>query len=143
MSRRSRRRRDLSEAVFERSGELSVFSSNAEALPRAQERVQQATERLGLIGGGDGGNAPIGARRGYVVGPLERLLRVTPAERFSRRVQYGLLSRPRMAVPEKVLFCQQRKERREVLFSLGVAGSRRSPGRGGSYRRRPESFYRC
>lgn len=49
----------------------------------------------------------------------------------------------RYKAPARTLVCQQRGVRREVLFAKRVAGFRRSPGRGGGYRRRPESQYGC
>lgn len=50
-----------------------------------------------------------------------------------------------LRVPSAVWFCLKRKQRRQVLFARRVAGWRRkrSPGRGGSYRRTPNSAYRC
>lgn len=43
-----------------------------------------------------------------------------------------------------VSVCSRRGERREVLFAARVAGYRgRSPGRGGSYKRTPESTQVC
>lgn len=50
-----------------------------------------------------------------------------------------------VAAPASVRFCIQRKQRKEVLFAKGVAGKnkRRSPGRGGGYRRSAKSNYRC
>lgn len=46
--------------------------------------------------------------------------------------------------PNQVMFCVRRKQRRELLFRFGVAGKRRrSPGRGGSYKRSYSSQWRC
>lgn len=41
--------------------------------------------------------------------------------------------------------CEQRAQRREHLFRVGIAGPnrRRSPGRGGHYRRTQDSYYSC
>lgn len=48
-------------------------------------------------------------------------------------------------LPGKVAFCIRRKLRRQALFAFKVAGRnrRRSPGRGGSYRRNQSSSWRC
>lgn len=133
--RRSRRRQ------FERAGGPSEAGPNG-TLPRAQERVQQELERRGL-GWGDGGRAPISAvvydppsqpRRGR--GPL-------PTKRLAFRYGYAQLQRLRIQAPRAVLFCQQRQVRKEVLFAKRVAGLKRSPGRGGTYRRRQESRWGC
>lgn len=47
--------------------------------------------------------------------------------------------------PKQVMFCVRRKLRREALFRRGIAGHRRrrSPGRGGHYRRSFFSQWRC
>lgn len=73
---------------------------------------------------------PVFARgkRGRSVGSLLRGIRY-PA----RTVQ--------LRVPAKVAFCVRRKQRREVLFSLRVAGRRGSAP--GPYRRTPDSYYTC
>jgi len=71
----------------------------------------------------------------------------TPRKRVTERVRpppfhpWGLQIR----VPSRVFFCLRRKARRQVLFALGVSGrnKRRSPGRGGSYRRTQSSSWRC
>lgn len=41
--------------------------------------------------------------------------------------------------------CQKRDERRETLFSMGIAGinQRKSPGQGGSYKRNKDSQIEC
>lgn len=67
--------------------------------------------------------------------------RVTPRPRPLPVSPWGLQIR----LPGRVFFCVRRKIRREVLFGLGISGhnKRKSPGRGGSYRRTQSSSYRC
>lgn len=149
--KRARRRQ------FQRGGGASFDAPN-QRLPSAQERVQQAIESDALDWG-YGGEPPMqgeGAARVWIpvanaprpkAGRL-RLLKglwrtPLPAKRLSKRQQYKALSRLQIRKPAVTLFCQQRRERREVLFSKKIAGFKRSPGRGGSYRRRPESQWRC
>lgn len=133
--KRSRRRQ------FESPGG-SYFADPNGTLPRAQERVQQALERLGLDWG-YGGETPMSAVVQDAPGARRGLRGSFAGERFSKRSGYKVLARLQLAVPERVLFCQQRKVRKEVLFAKRVAGRRRSPGRGGTYRRRAESQWRC
>lgn len=136
MSRRSRRREFKSPG-----GPLNTGPNGT--LPRAQERVQQELERRGLDWG-HGGRAPIPAAVWDPPGGLvRRLPRVTPAERLSRRYGYAQLSELRIRAPKATLFCQKRKVRQEVLFAKQVAGRRRSPGRGGTYKRNGNSLWRC
>lgn len=76
----------------------------------------------------------------------ERLLRVTPRSRkispVSMRVRDPL--KVQIRFPAGVRICIQRKQRKEVLFAKNIAGSRGgSPGRRSTYRRTPNSYYRC
>lgn len=50
---------------------------------------------------------------------------------------------PSLKAPREI--CRRRHERRSVLFSLKIAGfgRKRSPGAGGTYKRKPESLMRC
>lgn len=82
---------------------------------------------------------------------LRRVLRAYPSgtprgpvkNRSTARLvsPWGLLIR----APERVAFCIRRKMRRRVMFAFRFAGlnRRRSPGRGGSYRRTQSSSWRC
>lgn len=74
---------------------------------------------------------PSGTPRGVTASRFRPLL-VNP---------WGLLVR----LPQRVAFCVRRKIRRQVLFSRKVAGfnRRRSPGRGGGYRRSQSSSWSC
>lgn len=138
---RRRARRDF--RLFERAGEATEDASNAWALPRAQERVQQAQERFGLSQGA-WGRAPISAVT-YEPG-LRRTGRRPSlhAERLSRPQQFKALRVLQIKAPERVLFCARRGVRKEVLFAKGVAGRRGgSPGRRGRYFRNQNSAWRC
>lgn len=145
--KRSRRRQ------FERAGG-ALFDAPNGTLPSAQERVQQELERRGL-GWGDGGETPMqdeGAARAWSPvayeppagrrsgRPQQRSRTIYPP---AKRLGFAQLQRLQIREPKVVLFCQQRRERREVLFAKRVAGRKASPGRGGTYRRRPESQWRC
>lgn len=143
--KRSRRRQ------YERAGG-ALFDAPNGTLPSAQERVQQALERRGLDWG-DGGETPMQGS-GVYPSPGARLLQPGPRRVMPPRGRVRQFSIPakrlfrdleklRIREPKVVLFCQQRRERREVLFAKRVAGFRRSPGRGGTYRRRAESQWRC
>lgn len=155
--KRARRRQ------FQRGGGASFDAPNG-TLPTAQERVQQAIESAALDGWGYGGEppmqgppgvweapvAPNGPRPGArprrlkdLRWPSPRRLLPSPAKRLSKRQQYKALSTLQIRAPRATLFCQQRRERKEVLFAKKIAGFKRSPGRGGTYRRRPESQWRC
>lgn len=135
-------------AIQFRAGAKSTFANRR--LPRAQERVRRSdikfydplSERSTFIYGRSG---PM-LRPRSSVGPS--LVRVHYAARprlvpkpFSNVL--NVLRVVRMAKPKRVLFCVRRKIRREVLFAFKVASKRRSPGRGGSYRRTVESNFRC
>lgn len=81
---------------------------------------------------------------------IRRVLRAFPSgtPKHAPRTRQIALYWPRIGVgistPSRVYFCVKRKQRREVLFARKVAGHfRRSPGRGGSYRRTQSSYYRC
>jgi len=138
MSTFSRRRRRLQrDAIAERTGEF--FSSNG-TLPRAQQRVFEAAEADALVWG-DGGGAPIQGARLWA--PGARAIAPRRAVLRQSRLRWGQLTAPSYRQPLKVLDCARRGIRREVLFARRVAGRRASPGRGGTYRRRPESLYSC
>lgn len=78
------------------------------------------------------------------VRPVRRVTHHSPFASQRRLAQswraFNVLAVP---VPRKVAFCVRRHVRRSVLFATGVAGRRRSPGRGGSYRRTESSAWRC
>lgn len=154
MARRNSSQATSSFSQYERAGETYDDVSNS-PLPRAQERVQQALEREGLIGGM--GGTPIqgeGAARAWSTLPTyaagtdsawsgkARYGKSPPYRRSLRSQQYAELKSLRMRAPARVLFCQQRKERREVLFAKKRAGF------GGSakkrrWRRTQNSQYGC
>lgn len=140
-SRRSRRREASDFRLFERAGESSISDSN-QRLPRAQERVQQAIEAESLWG--HGGEPPIqsysSGRHSISVGGSARH---APRPSQSIKAGFKILARLQYRAPARTLVCQQRGVRKEVLFARRVAGFRRSPGRGGGYRRRQESQYGC
>lgn len=132
------RRRNLSQA----SG--ATFDAPNGTLLSPLDRVFEEKERRGLDPGYGGGTpmqatvwqVPGGARTG-----LARRGRLPPYQApFRPMAKLGHLQ---IREPRVTLFCQQRRERREVLFAKKVAGFRRSPGRGGTYRRRAESQWRC
>lgn len=152
--KRARRRQ------FQRGGGASFDAPN-QRLPSAQERVQQAIESAALDWG-YGGEPPMqgpavwapvapngpkaGARPRRLTDlrwPSHRQKFPLPAKRLSKRQQYKALATLQIRAPRATLFCQQRRERKEVLFAKKIAGFKKSPGRGGSYRRRPESQWRC
>lgn len=122
-------------------------------LPRAQERVQQEIERQGFdLTDGAWGDSPTSAvfdadeftqRRFEPSVPTER--RFGLRARMSRAFARGFVQLKKLGFrnPGIVVDCARRKVRREVLFSRRVAGRRRSPGRGGTYRRREVSNWRC
>lgn len=58
-----------------------------------------------------------------------------------RALDWRAFNALRVAVPQRVRFCIQRKSRREVLFAFRVAGRRGSAP--GPYRRRVESSWSC
>lgn len=131
------------------------FDAPNGTLPSANERVQHELERRGL-GWGDGGEtpmqepqAPMARNRQPEVAyyDLRRTYGRPGSQRQlpfpAKRLGFSDLKKLRIKEPKVVLFCQQRRERREVLFAKKVAGYRRSPGRGGTYRRRAESQWRC
>lgn len=73
---------------------------------------------------------------------------VDTQERRERRAKFysaRRLAREMNKVEGTYTICGRRARRREHLFRIGVAGRnrRRSPGRGGSYRRTPDSSYQC
>lgn len=66
-----------------------------------------------------------------------------PAKRVSRKsVNYRALGALTIRVPERAAFCVRRKVRRQVMFALGVGGSR-GMMRGKRFRRTQDSQYRC
>lgn len=135
-----RRRRE----AFKRAGGASESAPNRR-LPRAQERVQQAIESASLsVAPGGWGRAPIKAFQSY--SPGERRSGIPPVRPGSRsplQAGFKALAKLQFKAPARTLVCHQRSVRREVLFARRVAGFKRSPGRGGSYHRRPESQYGC
>jgi len=133
-----RRRRAQREAIATRTGES--FSDSNGTLPRAQQRVFEAVEADALAWG-DGGGAPIEGARLWA--PGARAIAPPRAVLRQSRLKYGSLTSLSYRAPFKTLECARRGIRREVLFARRIAGRRRSPGRGGSYRRRPESLFAC
>lgn len=139
--RRSRRRQHKLDGGL-------LFDGPNGTLP--SDLVQAAKERRGLAGYGVG-DPMQGARD--VWRPVAAKVYGTPGgARFGLRARgtlppakrVGPWHRLQVRVPEVTLFCQQRRERKEVLFAKGVAGrSGGSPGRRGTYRRRAESQWRC
>lgn len=134
MSRRSRSR-------YRRAGEARYSSSAAMALPRTHEGVRRYSPWAM--------SAPSLAQ---AQGVWRRLARPTlfpvplakPAVGRLSSGRYSPLSVLRMRVPTRVRFCVQRRTRREVIFALGVGGSRGSAGgRHGTYRRNGNSAFRC
>lgn len=144
MSRSSRSKRKRS------GGPLLTGPSGT--LPRAQERVQQAIEDLALGGEVDQdfdltagmGRSPISALHRASVHQAGSA-RTTPYRRRFKSWQKGYDQLKRLAFPNPavVLVCARRKIRREVMFANRVAGYKRSPGAGGSYRRSKNSSWRC
>lgn len=134
-------------ARIKRRGE--AFYPSSGTLPPTQERVHRLQEldsgrsrTLSDLLTGVWGEAPYQPTtlprlqsQGFVAPP-------PPYRRISRPTKpWRLLQRLQIRVPARVRFCQQRKERREVLFSLRIAG--RAGGSPGPYRRRAESAWRC
>lgn len=167
-SRKSRRqeREEQGFRSFERAG-AAYPDAASPPLPRAQERVQQAIERDALLPTrrrsprgvwGDtprqaepaagrwrpGAYRPDRKARG-VFTPLPVQRASAPYKRLSdKKSGYAILRQLSYLNPERVLVCARRAVRREVLFALGIGGHRRrSPGRGGGYRRTEESNWRC
>lgn len=145
---RRRRRRE-----FERGGGPSEAGPNRR-LPPAQERVQQAIEAsaLGEARGVSGDSpmqgaqvfAPPGAQRAAVRARTSGIPQPIYGVASPLKARLKALKGLRYRFPARTLVCHQRQVRKEVLFARRVAGFRRSaPGRGGSYRRRPESQYGC
>lgn len=64
---------------------------------------------------------------------------------FKNLYPVPLFSPVQKTLPGIKSFCRQRKERRQILFVKQIAGyhRHRSPGQGGTYRRKPESHYSC
>lgn len=109
---------------------------------RAQERVhrpfQQWQERLVRKEQLKRLRQPLSAKeavRGYggVRSPMQSR-RVTP---------YTNLNKLQESLPSRVAHCVGRMIRRRVLHALGIAGKKKSPGRGGTYRRTIYSQWRC
>ena len=87
--------------------------------------------------------APPGAQRAGLRANRTGLARPSYGVVHPIQAQLTALKRLRYRFPATTLICHQRAVRREVLFARRVAGYRRSPGRGGTYHRRPESQYGC
>jgi len=144
--RRSRR------AGFDRRGGPSEAGPNRR-LPPAATRLHEAQEAAALPGArGVWGDAPMQEARAYAPPGAQRaglranrtgLARPSYGVLTPVQAQLSALKQLRYKVPARTLVCHQRAVRREVLFARRVAGYRRSPGQGGSYRRRPESQYGC
>lgn len=67
-----------------------------------------------------------------------------PAPQEIPRQSVDILKSMQMVGQKYRPFCKKRKQRKEVLFALKVAGHKgRSPGRGGGYRRTIDSNYSC
>lgn len=64
------------------------------------------------------------------------------ADRERRRAVFNVLASP---FSKRARHCVKRKVRKEVLFALRSLGriNKRSPGSGGTYRRKVESHWRC
>lgn len=143
MARRSSRSRD----TIERRGEAYFPSSGT--LPPAQERVLTDVDELAEI------------RRPRPALPTWEAVYQSTIKRARKLPQiFSVVKQPRRAfsrqlgrynpralllevrVPQRVRFCLQRKQRREVLFAWKRAGFRGSaPKR--FYRRSQNSQYRC
>lgn len=131
----SRRRRDSSRFV---SGDPQIRSS-VSALPRdvaaASSSFLHGPHRA-IVFTPPAPFKRLPARRGVVYAPPPVR---TPTRKSGGPWRFwGSLS---VRVPERVKFCVQRKERREVLFARRVAGRRGTAP--GPYRRSPKSQWSC
>ena len=141
MSKKSRRRE---QDYSKRAGETYDFSNPR--LPRAHESVRrmlrdEERSRVERILELARPKATV-----YPGSPLQRVSRYrfesrTPSHPAKPNRLSLELRRLRISKPHKVAFCVRRKQRREVLFAMRVAGER-GVGRGRAWRRK-DSQYTC
>lgn len=169
----SRRRRSASqEAVnwrgdsiprdFESRGEPLFRSTPAQGVPPAQDvrRLQRlaslaSSDPVHVLRGMGSEPAPhvrprTPARLPFPVGPRTgpRLFQrpptpTSPIDWWRRDRSWQEFKRLRVERPAQVAFCVRRKQRRGVLFALGIGGKRGLRGRGGGYRRTENSLWGC
>lgn len=136
MSRRSRR-----QVTVVRQGEPYIRSNTPAVLPLPDESLLRSFRAVAPEPRPwEPVNLPELRRRRMDPTPLYPAKRRSLRSPFAKRPGY-LLQKLYMRQPERVRFCVQRSQRREVLFALNRAGySGSAPGR---YRRTQNSQYRC
>lgn len=133
MSRRSRNR-------YRRAGEAYYPSSASTALPRTHEGVRRY-QPWGIS------SASLATPQGFyerfsrrpTVRPIFSLAK--PAVGRLSPGRWSALSELQIRAPARARFCVQRKQRKEVLFALRIAG--RGAGGHGRYRRTANSAFSC
>lgn len=136
-----RRRRDR--VVTSRPGAAEFDAANGE-LPRSTYRVLEAFDvhtpdspvYLERVQRGTGRGNRRTASTVYSLSPRRHALARSKAGSILRSWRFHV------SVPRKMGFCVRRKQRKEVLFALSIAG-RSGVGRGKRWRRNAQSSYRC
>lgn len=67
----------------------------------------------------------------------------SPLQAHLQRQSWKAFQVLQVQAPRRVVFCVRRKQRKEVLHALGIAGRRGLRGRGGSYHRTENSNWAC
>lgn len=85
--------------------------------------------------------SPIRGNAARALPLLRGVARPSPLAKQQQALSWRRFNELRVRVPARVAFCVRRKQRREVMHALGIAG-RRGLGRGG-VRRRESSQWAC